>query len=272
MTIDVTTTLTGHTDWVYGSAISPDGRLLVSASGDHTLKIWQTDSGQELRTLTGHSGGVNGCVFSPDGRLIASASDDHTLKVWETESGQEVRTLTGHTNWVYDCAFSPDGRLIVSASEDHTLKIWEIESGQKLYTLTGHTGGVNSCAFSPDGRYFATAWDLAFMLPMLEMAGPEHIRIVEEMVYVYNNSNPISDHRAARDDQRIKAIVPMTYVDPNCPASFKTPTLVMLATDDATVGERTCLIAAARPASALSWLRARNVTRGTAWVNRAPLP
>lgn len=55
------------------------------------------------------------------------------------------------------------------------------------------------------GVYYRTAWDLAVMFPMMEMAGPAHIRFIEEMIYVYNNSNPISDHRAAADDQILTA-------------------------------------------------------------------
>lgn len=55
------------------------------------------------------------------------------------------------------------------------------------------------------GVYYRTAWDLAIMIPMLEMAGAEHVRFVEEILYVYNNSNPLSDHRAAADDQILSA-------------------------------------------------------------------
>src|SRR5664279_1778676 len=61
-------TLTGHTDNVNSCAFSPDGRRIVSASRDNTLKIWDAESGAELATLTGHN-----CAFSPDGRRIVSA-------------------------------------------------------------------------------------------------------------------------------------------------------------------------------------------------------
>ena len=81
-------TLKGHTGEVHGVAFSPDGKWLATASGDRTVKVWDTTSGQETRTLKGHTGNVNGVAFSPDGKRLASASDDKTVKIWG--AGQEV--------------------------------------------------------------------------------------------------------------------------------------------------------------------------------------
>ena len=51
-------TLSGHTDSVKAVAIAPDGKTAISASWDKTLKIWDTETGTEVRTLTGHTGWV----------------------------------------------------------------------------------------------------------------------------------------------------------------------------------------------------------------------
>ena len=71
---------------VTGVALSGDGRRTVSASGDHTLKVWDVETGRELRTLQGHPDDVNGVALSGDGRRAVSASAD-TLKVWDVETG-----------------------------------------------------------------------------------------------------------------------------------------------------------------------------------------
>ncbi|MEH1819446.1 MAG: WD40 repeat domain-containing protein, partial [Nostoc sp.] len=93
-------TLGGHANSVYGISFSPDGKMLASASGDKTVKLWDTTTGKEIKTLTGHTNEVNGISFSPDGKMLASASGDKTVKLWDTTTGKEIKTLTGHTNEV----------------------------------------------------------------------------------------------------------------------------------------------------------------------------
>ncbi len=150
-------TLEGHSDSVSGCAFSPDGKRIVSASQDNTLKVWDAETGELLRTLEGHSHFVSGCAFSLDGNRIVSASYDRTLKVWDAETGELLRTLEGHSSSVKGCAFSPDGNRIVSASEDNTLKVWDAETGKLLRTLEGHSNSVSDCAFSPDGKCIVSA-------------------------------------------------------------------------------------------------------------------
>jgi glycosyltransferase involved in cell wall biosynthesis len=53
-----------------------------------------------------------------------------------------------------------------------------------------------------DGSYFRAGWDLAFMFPMLEMAGKDHVAYVDDLLYVYNETNPLGDWRVAAEKQR----------------------------------------------------------------------
>jgi WD40 repeat protein len=64
-------------------AVTLDGLRSVSASHDKTLKLWDLDSGRELRTLQGHSDSVTAVAVAPDGRRALSASQDKTLKLWD---------------------------------------------------------------------------------------------------------------------------------------------------------------------------------------------
>ena len=150
-------TLQGHTAWVSGCAVSPDGAFIVSASRDKTLKVWDARSGEARLTLHGHTDGVSGCAVSPDGTWIVSASYDKTLKVRDAGTGQARLTLHGHTDEVEGCAVSADGAFIVSASRDKTLKVWDARSGEARLTLHGHTAEVEGCAVSPDGAFIVSA-------------------------------------------------------------------------------------------------------------------
>src|SRR5664279_274115 len=74
--------LQGHAARVDAVAVTPDGRRAVSASWDHTLKLWDIESGNEVRTLQGHDRPVDAVAVTPDGESAVSASWDYTLKVW----------------------------------------------------------------------------------------------------------------------------------------------------------------------------------------------
>jgi dipeptidyl aminopeptidase/acylaminoacyl peptidase len=160
-------------------AYSPDGRKLVSGAGDGTIKIWDAESGYELRTLDkGHRMNEKeyhreyidvSFAYSPDGRRIASWShgfiadldrrhEINTVRIFDAETGRELLSLSGKSaEAVYSMTYSPDGRRLAITSYDNTIiKIWDAESGRELQTLKGHTGGVISVVYSPDGRRIAS--------------------------------------------------------------------------------------------------------------------
>ena len=76
--------LTGHTYGVNSASFSPDGKRIVSASYDKTIRIWDAETGQQIgKPLEGHTGSVLSASFSPDGKRIVSASWDNTLRIWD---------------------------------------------------------------------------------------------------------------------------------------------------------------------------------------------
>jgi hypothetical protein len=119
-------TLVGHSDWVRAVAFSPDGKYAISASRDKTLKVWNWQTGQEVRTLEGHSDWVRAVAFSPDGKYAISASFDFTLKVWNWQTGEVIVSFTGDSP-IICCAVAPDGVSIVAGETSGRVHFLRLE-------------------------------------------------------------------------------------------------------------------------------------------------
>ena len=99
--------------------MSNDGKRIVSASADGTIKVWNALNGSEISTLKGHRKIVEVCSFSPnpdEGRIL-SADRDGNIMVWDTVTGdQVVPSFFGDKDTEADCNFSFNGNFIVVAS------------------------------------------------------------------------------------------------------------------------------------------------------------
>jgi WD40 repeat protein len=162
----------GHAGKVQSVDFSPNGDLIVSASDDKTIKLWDTDTGRLVKTLSGHSHFVRCVAFSSDGTLVASGSVDRTIKLWNVSTGAEVATLEGHKDTISGLAFSPDGKYLASSAVNDTeTKLWDIKTRTEARSIENQYSFSN-VEFSPDGRYLALvgSWLRIFDLQKGEIA------------------------------------------------------------------------------------------------------
>jgi WD40 repeat protein len=165
---DVHQELTGHTDPVTAVAIGRlDGRdVIVSGSGDDTVRIWDAAGAPVGAPLRGHTGPVTAVAIGRlDGRdVIVSGSADRTVRIWDGAGRPAGAPLRGHTDWVRAVAIGKlDGRdVIVSGSIDQIVRIWDGTGAPVGDPLRGHTGSVNAVAVGLlDGRdvIASGSWD-----------------------------------------------------------------------------------------------------------------
>ncbi|XP_049991447.1 POC1 centriolar protein homolog B isoform X3 [Alexandromys fortis] len=147
----------GHTAPVRSVDFSADGQLLVTASEDKSIKVWNVFRQRFLYSLYRHTHWVRSAKFSPDGRLIVSCSEDKTIKIWDTASKQCVNNFSDSVGFGNFVDFSPNGTCIASAGSDHTVKIWDIRVNKLLQHYQVHSCGVNSLSFHPSGNSLVTA-------------------------------------------------------------------------------------------------------------------
>jgi WD40 repeat protein/pimeloyl-ACP methyl ester carboxylesterase len=187
---EVIQTLEGHSDRVTSVAVLsdgeraisaatvwPDGKRAISADGVDklilpvvTLKLWDLDTGTELKTFERHGFGINSMAVLPDGKQVIYA-DGPMLILQKADTGEVIQTLEGHSGQVNSVAVLPGGGRFISASYDATLKLWDLETGGVIQTLESHSyhnDQATSVAVFPDGKRAISAssngilklWDL----------------------------------------------------------------------------------------------------------------
>ena len=150
--------LRGHTAEVRSVDFAPDGNQVLSASNDHTVKVWDAAKGTLVKTLRGHDGWVRSCRFADNGRQAVTGSFDNTVAVWPVaEYREQIVYSEDSAAAVLSSAASPHGKWIATAHQDGAVRLWDRATGKLEATLEeGHDFLGETAAYFPDRQRILT--------------------------------------------------------------------------------------------------------------------
>jgi WD40 repeat protein len=143
-------------DLTWQVGFSPDGKQVLTAYLDGTIRLWDSVRGTPVGESMKHEKEVKAFAFSQDSRHLATGSADWTARVWDAASGRALTAPLQHPREVTSVALSRDGRSLLTGCEDGTCRIWNIATGRAVTRLP-HSGEITAAIYSPDGGTILTA-------------------------------------------------------------------------------------------------------------------
>uniref|UniRef100_A0A8C1RLL9 WD repeat-containing protein 48 n=1 Tax=Cyprinus carpio TaxID=7962 RepID=A0A8C1RLL9_CYPCA len=147
-----------HTDWVNDIVLCCNGKTLISASSDTTVKVWNAHKGFCMSTLRTHKDYVKALAYAKDkdgnkdsiyslamnqmGTVIVSGSTEKVLRVWDPRTCAKLMKLKGHTDNVKSLLLNRDGTQCLSGSSDGTIRLWSLGQQRCIATYRVHDEGV----------------------------------------------------------------------------------------------------------------------------------
>jgi WD40 repeat protein len=142
--------LDGHTNVVSRLLSTPDGRWLLSASYDHTIRYWDLEATAAASDAVGLNARTIAEASSPSGRRAGRKVPPPVEARVAVQ--QAARVLEGHRDWVLGLALSPDGKMLVSGDDAGQVVVWDRLAGKEVRRWTVK-GWVYALALSPDGQH-----------------------------------------------------------------------------------------------------------------------
>jgi mono/diheme cytochrome c family protein len=155
-----------HSDWVFGTTFSLDGKHLITLGRDGALKLTESATGSFIDDIGKNYGELKVLARHPKDNQVVIGGDERIprlYKIFRTQARDMnytdfnlIRAFETQPGPISAVAFAPDGGSIAVGGVGGEVRIYQISDGARIRTLSGHEGGVYAIAFAPDGKTVAT--------------------------------------------------------------------------------------------------------------------
>ncbi|XP_068631819.1 transducin beta-like protein 3 [Battus philenor] len=160
-------------------AVSPNDKIIATASQDKTAKLWTEDL-TLLGVLKGHRRGIWCIRFSPVDQVVLTSSADCTIKLWSIADLSCLKTFEGHESSVLKIEFLTKGQQIISSGADGLLKLWNIKTSECKMSLDHHDGKVWSMALNKNETIIITGGSDSKLVKLKDVTLERREKIAKE--------------------------------------------------------------------------------------------
>lgn len=146
-------------DTVLAADISPDHRMIALGGPNKKVRVYSTETGEEIYSLDKHNDWIQAVKFTPDGEVLTTADRAGGMYLWQAANGREVEQLRGHDGGINALAYTADSTVLASVGDDGTVQLWDTWKYNRIRSFKAHNQAALYVDINADGLIITAGAD-----------------------------------------------------------------------------------------------------------------
>jgi len=146
-------------DTVLAADISPDHRMIALGGPNKKVRVYSTETREELFAMEKHNDWIQAVKFTPDGEILTTADRAGGMYVWQAANGREVEQLRGHEGGINALAYTADSAIMASVGDDGTVQLWDTWKYTRIRSFAAHSKAALYVDINADGLIITAGAD-----------------------------------------------------------------------------------------------------------------